>query len=325
MISIGRIFLAAGLAVSATAATSLRGPVLGYVVDANTQAVRPLNGIPGASHLGAPLDLGFPVARAVFSSAGNFGLVVAAEGDGLYLLDLLEGVPSLTRIPNAIRPDRLALNVTDTAAVLYSSELRRLQVITGLPQNPVAGPLLDLAGLAGSLTALALDSQGREALLALSDGGRGSLVRVSKSGDPRVVALFADPSAVAMINQDRDALVTDAGTNQLFRIRDFAGEAAVEILASERDGVARPVGVEISADGRRIFVANAAERGSVLVLDLDTRAVGLRATPEAPPSRLERLQGRTAFLLNEPGEAPLMVLDNLENPEVYFVPAGRND
>jgi hypothetical protein len=86
-----------------------------------------------------------------------------------------------------------------------------------------------------------------------------------------------------------------------------------------------PVGVEADADGRRVFVATAAARGSVLVLDLAARTVEVRATPEGAPSRLERLQGRAAFVLNEPGEAPLLVLDAMENPEVYFVPAGRDN
>jgi DNA-binding beta-propeller fold protein YncE len=210
-----------------------------------------------------------------------------------------------------------------------------LQVVRGLPANPTAGPVLDLAGLSGALQALALDAAAREAVLALANGGRGSLVRIGLPEDgeagelrgvePRFLGVFDSPSAVALLRQDRDLLVTDAGSNQLFRIRDFAGEAAMEALASGRDGVAGPVGIEVSADGRRVFVANAAERGSVLVMDLETLAVELRATPEGAPNRLDRLHGRNTFLLNEPGESPLMVLDNAENLEVYFVPAGRDN
>jgi DNA-binding beta-propeller fold protein YncE len=325
---VGTIGLLAGLPALADTA-ALRGPVMGYVLDGRSQAVRPINGIPGAAHLGAPLLLPFPVAGALFSSAGDFALVTPADGEGLYLVSNLGGSASAGRIAGAIRPDRMALNAANTAAVLYQSELRQIQILTGLGSNPAAGRVVDLAGLSGTVAALALDGSGREVLLALRDGPRAALVRIpvldEGSPEPRQIGVFAAPAAVTLLNRDRDALLSDAGTNQVFLIRDFAGQAVVETLASERDGVLDPVGVEASADGLRVFVASAAGSGSVLVLDLATRTVALRATPEGAPTRLERLQGRLAFVLNEPGEAPLLVLDGVENPEVYFVPAGRDN
>jgi DNA-binding beta-propeller fold protein YncE len=223
----------------------------------------------------------------------------------------------------------MVLNAANTAAVLYQADPRQLQIVSGLGANPAAGRVVDLAGLRGTVAALALDASGGEVLVALRDGERGALVRLpipeEGSPEPRQIGVFAAPAAVALLNQDRDAVLADAGTNQVFLIRDFTGQAEVEALASERDGVMEPVGVEADADGRRVFVATAAERGSVLVLDLAARTVEVRATPEGAPSRLERLQGRAAFVLNEPGEAPLLVLDAMENPEVYFVPAGRDN
>lgn len=333
--SISRFLLIAGLAGSTLPAdTTLKGPVLGYVLDGRSQAIRPVNGIPGAAHVGTPLALPFAVARAAFSSNGDFALVVAAEAEDLLLVRNLEA-PVVSRLAGAIWPERMVLNGDNSAALLYTSEPRRLQVVRGLPNNPVAGPMLDLSSLTGTVTALALDREGREALLALSDNGRGTLARVPvpdegeasdlRSVEPRSLGVFGSLTAVALLNRDRDAVVTDGATNQLFLIRDFTGEAAIEALASERDGIANPVGVEASLDGRRVFVANGAEPGGVLVVDLASRTVEVRATPEGAPSRMERLQGRTAFLLNELGDAPLLVLDNVENPEVYFVPAGREN
>ena len=37
----------------------ISGPVLGYVFDANAASLRPLLGIPGASHVGGPMALPF--------------------------------------------------------------------------------------------------------------------------------------------------------------------------------------------------------------------------------------------------------------------------
>ncbi len=336
IVRLPRIAWAAALLASAALPdTTLRGPVLGYVLDGRARAVRPVNGIPGASHLGAPLDLGSPIARAVFASTGSFGLVVPEAGDGVWLVAGLDAQASLAPIAGTIRPDRLALNAANTAALLYAAAPRRLQVIRGLPGSPAAGPVLDLSSLTGALAALALDQAGAEALLALSGPDGGALARVRlpddgdaselRAADSRLLFPFGAPSALALLNQDRDLVLTDAASNQLILIRDLLGSPAVETLASERDGVAGPVGVAVSDGGRRVFVANASGPGSVLILDLETRAVELRATPEGPPSRLAPLQGRTAFLLNEPGDVPLMLLDNLDQPGVYFVPDGREN
>src|SRR5712692_4937993 len=70
------------------------GPVLGYVLDGQRQAIRPVNGIPGAAYVGAPLDLNVPIEAAAFSSRSEFALIGSAAGDGaLYLIRNLRAAP----------------------------------------------------------------------------------------------------------------------------------------------------------------------------------------------------------------------------------------
>ncbi len=327
-----QVAVAAGcLAMAGWADTTLRGPMLGYVLDSRAQALRPIQGIPGAATLGAPVDLGFPVLRAAVSSRGDFALVVRAEDQALWLARLEPGGVAVAAVPGALaNAERIAFNITDRAAAVYAAG--RLQLLRGLPLNPEAGAIVNVSSL-GAVTVLALDSEASTALLAVSDGLQGGLYRVPlpEVGDAgqtveaqaRLVAHLAAPTAVALVRQERDAVVSDAGWNRILLIQNWSGEAAVMTLAGEGQGIARPVGVEVSADGRLVFAANAAS-ATVAVVELETGAVDLKPALEATPTRLERLQGRVTFLLNEPGEEPLLVLDNAEKAQIYFVPGGRN-
>ncbi|MBI3693684.1 MAG: hypothetical protein HY238_02430 [Acidobacteria bacterium] len=332
-----RVLFLSGLALGAVLAadeagvqTSLQGPVLGYVFDAGRQSIRPVNGIPGASHVGLPLALPFPVAAAAFSSRADFGLVVAAQDDyALYLVrNLGAAAPSLELMDRVLGGvDRIVLNSSDTAAALYSSEAQRVQMLRGLPANPLIGPVADLSPLGGKVTALALDRNAAQLLITVSEGGQNGLYLWSAAeadSQPRLLSTFQAPTAVALLNKDQDAVVADAGINQLVLIRRFATSADAFLLAGERDGLANPAGVEASADGRRIFIANAGGR-SLYVWNIEAQAVEARLPLDAAPTRLLRFQGQSMFLLNEIGNDPLLLLENAGDAAVYFVPAGRGE
>lgn len=309
--------------------TQLRGPVLGYVLDPGLQAVRPINGIPGASYLGPPLALPFPVTAAAFSSRSDFALIVSGlEDRTLYLLrNPGAAEPSLALIDGAISgADRIVLNAANSAAAIYVTESRQLQIVRGLPQNPAASPLVDLSSVSGKITALALDRSGSNLLIGASEAGQGGLyvASVAAGSEPRarLVSNFANPAAIVLLNRDQDALVTDAALNQLFLIRNFAASADIFSLAGEREGISNPVGLQTSADDRKVFIANQGTR-SLDVWDLAAQSIGTRMALDAAPTRLVPLQASSTFLLNDVGDSPLLLLDTVETPAVYFVPAGR--
>src|SRR5688500_10906100 len=91
--------------------SGLRGPVMGYVLDAAMQTVRPVNGIPGSSLLGDPLSLPFPVTAAAFSPRGDFGIAVSAADGAAYMLRNLGGAPTVEPIAGGITwADRVYFN-----------------------------------------------------------------------------------------------------------------------------------------------------------------------------------------------------------------------
>src|SRR5207253_9422485 len=113
---------------------------------------------------------------------------------------------------------------------------------------------IDLSMLAGDITSVALDGDGSSILLVAA--GSVFLVRTDGSG-PRFLTNSPAPAAILYLNQDRDALVADRSSNQIVLIREVRGAADVFVQASGHDGISAPGGVELSADGLSVLVANA--------------------------------------------------------------------
>lgn len=325
--------LTAVLAVGAFAAedsapTGLRGPVIGYVLDGPMQAIRPVNGIPGSSTLGPALALPFPVAAAAFSPRGDFALAVSGADDrNVYLLRNLGAASPTADVVDAALTgaDRVLLNADASAAALLSSDARRLQLVRGLPGSPSAGPPLDLSSIPGTITALAVDRAATNILIAATDGGQGALYLAAADPQfrPRLIANFGSPTALALLHGDQDAVVADAAVNRLTLLRNFAGTPEAFLLAGERDGVAGPAGLQVSPDGRKLYIANGGSR-TLDVWNFDGQSIEASFPLDAEPTRLAPLQAPSTFVLNEAGENPLLLLDAADNLAVYFVPAGRD-
>jgi hypothetical protein len=301
----------------------LRGPVIGYVFDASIQAVRPVNGIPGSSVLGEPLTLQFPVAAAGFSPRGDFALVISAADDRqANLLRRLGSENTIVSIEGAItNVDRVAFNADGSAAVLVASSTRQLQIVHSLPETPTSGPAIDFSPIPGTISAVAIDHAGSNTLIAVSDD-HGALYLVSdEQSPPRLVANFGSPTALTLLNGDRDVIVADASVNEITLVRNFATAPETFPLAAERDGISRPAGLQISLDGRKLYVANNASR-SLAIWNFDTQSIEASQPLDAEPTRLTPLKGFSIFVLNDVGEHPLLLLDAV-NTGTYFVPAGK--
>jgi len=323
------VFLTAALAGSPRSASpaedsGLRGPVMGYVLDRSSQAIRPVNGIPGSSLLGQPLALPLQIAAAAFSPSGDFAVVLSASDDRTaHVLQNLGGAPNMIPIEGAITGvDRVFLNMDATAAALLASEGRQLQLVRGLPASPTATPALDLSSITGTITALAIDRTGTNVLIATS-ADHGALYLSSDGTYPRLIANLGSPTALALLNGDEDVVVADAAVNQLILLRHFAGTSEAFLLASERDGVSRPAGLQISPDGRKLYIANGATR-TLDIWSFELQSIEATLTLDAEPTRLTPFQGSSTFLMNDAGENPLVLLnlsvDGAE-PAIYFVPA----
>ncbi len=123
----------------------VEGPVTGYVFDGQAQVLRPVLGIPGASVLGDPVNLGAGLASGAVSPRLDSVIAVATDGT-FHIYTLNAGAAS--EVPaNGIPfvPERVVFSPTGSAAALYGGG--RIQVVTGLPGAPKPGNNFDISAL----------------------------------------------------------------------------------------------------------------------------------------------------------------------------------
>jgi hypothetical protein len=304
------------------AEAGVQGPVSGFVLDRRSHAIRAINGIPGASTLGEPLDIGLAVDRAVFPAQGDPAIIFS--GGGAFLVrGLRQTTPAVLRLSLGPSPSSAVFNVTGTAAVFYSESPRRVQVVTGLGGDPVYGEPIDISGLPGGLRSMALDAGASSILLAMEDSAAGGvyLLRDGAGADRAPRFLFSSPSPAAMIylNGDRDALVADQALNEIRMIRDVNASAEVSLVATGKDGVSTPIGLHLSGDGKSVLAANAGS-STLTAHSLTAEAPAIRIPLPASPSRLDRLDRGAVLILSELGSGPLYLVDEADGRQVYFVP-----
>lgn len=297
---------------------SVSAPVLGYVYDTRGGELKPLLGIPGSSLMGQPLTLGAAVSEVAASE--RYALAITGQDRRVELLRFGQGAPAVSPVSAAASgPDRIFLSPSGGAAALYRSIDGFIQVITGLPDSPTVRSGITLPDLGGAVNALAISDDGLALLAALGNDQTGLLFSLAADGTPTQLPVAGPVSAMAFRPNSHDVAIADRAGNAISVIRNVDGSAEYQAVAGPNDGVAGPLAVEFSADGGRLFVANAGP-GNVLVID---PAGG----PPAPVpcqcalTALSRLNG-SIFRLNDLSNDPLMLFDGgSAQPRVVFVPS----
>jgi len=289
----------------ASAAEPLGGPVAGYVFDRGIKGIRPINGIPGSAMLGDALALPVDLDSAVFTGAAGFALARSSGPDRkLWVVQRLgSGQPVFTPVAGGSADAEMAMNARGSAAVLYSAS--GVQFIAGLPDQPTAGAVIGLPDLDGQYTAAAVSGDGKWALLTVT-GAAGGVYLVSNSpgaDSPRRMASLASPSSVVLLNGDQDAIVADRTGDKVYLLRDVRGAADLIPIAGART----PVAVQVIRNEQTLLVVNAGDN-SVAVIDLATSNIVQSVPLAGSPTRCSPLGG-DVYLLNEPGDPPLLLLD----------------
>jgi hypothetical protein len=95
-------------------------------------------------------------------------------------------------------------------------------------------------------------------------------------------------------------------------------------VAGPKEGIASPVAVAISNDGKRAFVANG-KSGTIAILDLQAKTQVGELTCQCTPTGLDRLAGVDVFRLTEPSNRPMWVLEAAAHQSrIVFVPPVAN-
>lgn len=296
----------------AQSATSVAGPVTGFIFDPPSGAVRPMLGIPGAAYLGNAVAAGL-VSGAV-APDGSAALGARRTGKLVLYTGLRSGAVQIVNVPGAIAGADLFAWASDaSAAAVYSAGAGQAQIVTGLPKTPVVGAPIDLTNVPGRVTQLAFDGQH---LLVGVAGDAGGIFLVSASAPPQRLASSPSPSALALAGGN--LYFADSQFGQIWQISSYATTPAGVLFAN--DG-GLPVALQVSTDSQRLLVANG--NRTLAVYDVASRSVLQSLDLTFIPTRLDRFGDTSVFLMNSGGQGPLYVArDGGPNKAaVYFVPS----
>ena len=296
------------------------GPVWAVVFDTRTQSIRQVTGVPGGSVLGATLagpldmaDVALDGDKAVALQAGQWYTISGLSGGNPVWTQLSSAPPSV---------DRVAWNRDSSAAAVYSAVASTLTVIGTLSGGGASQTPLRVDGLAGEVTALALESSGGAAVVAIT-GDQGGLYLVTTQSPPALVAPLNHPATVFLI-QDQDLLAVDADALQVFEIRDYHGAAQWLPFASLPQSASKPSGLEMSPDGQWLFAADQACQ-CVAVYQFSTLLAEEPIALDIIPGFLKPVSRGRQFQLNAPTDAgaPFWILTTGgDAASVYFVSGG---
>ena len=305
---------------------TLAGPVAGFVFDDSSHALRPIQGVPGASLLGDPIGFGFDLAAVYVSPRQDSAFVVGAD-QSLHLFRFNSGsvteisLGGLSGVPQAV-----TFSPTGSAAALIGPGKAR--ILTGLPAAPSLIATVNVPGNGQSTATPAAGHLNRAAsqALALSDDGAylltiagGSARLLGNRGENRALISAQTDALVAFAAGGHDAAVMDSITGRTL-IRDASGAAGQQLLASPDSSLAGAAGLAFSQDQQTLYVARAAAQ-AVAAFHL---AAGSRSAIACACTPSTLVPMGNVFRLNDFTTSPLWILDtgnSSGSPRTVFVPA----
>jgi hypothetical protein len=292
-------------------------PVLGYLFDSSAGGIRPIVGVPGAARIREPLDLGVTLTYAAISPQQSYAVAVTTEKQ-MVVIDL-------GRSGFGIRPmdganpevDRIVFGSSGSSVALYNPQSQHIQTWSRLPDAPVQTADFDVSQISGALTALAVRDDSA-VLAGFSQDETGSLFLLVPERDPVRLYTVGHPSAVLFLNRGRDALVSDYTSNNIFYVADVLGSAGFFSIASEQNGIVRPIDMALSGDDNRIIVAN--ESAGITALSLQDGTIQSIAADGV--AALHRLNGKAVFLMGSPSGTSLRIFDgDSTEPRMLVLPS----
>lgn len=300
-------------AFAADAVSSLGGPAPGSVFDARSGTVRPMIGIPGAAYLAAASISG---ADSAFVAPDGTTVLVRESGQWA-----IHAGPDKLLLETVIADVSMAAWSPDSKSVaLYSDKSSQAQIARIMGQ---AGDAIDLSSLPGLVKGLAFD--GQSILLAVTSDAAGGIYSVSASGAMLRIASASAPAAIAVSGED--LYFADQGSRQLIQVQGYSRQSAAVPFAGIDGILAAPVGAALSADLKRLYIADGGNR--IAVYDISTRSLLRTRDLDFTPTTLARIGASSALLLNDGrGGAgdPLYVLNDTDNDllDVFFVPVQQD-
>lgn len=318
-------------AAQGTSGYAMNGPSLGLVFESDSAAIRPILGIPGAATLGATLNPGFALERAVVAPGGDFALAVAQDNFRLAAIPAAAGVARWLTPAVGQAPDVIWFSPRGSSAAVYYRTPGRLVVLSGLRSQTPQVVVVNSASVPAAPSLVAVSEDAASLLLAVSEGNTTALYYLPVAGaantsDPsgRVLAnnvqksaqagngfaqrlgTFQSVSGLRFAGTGSDALVADGTANAVYYVQDASGAAQISALGSVRDGLAQPAAIE-AMDAERVLVVNAGAANLTILSRNGAPAITVQCG--CTPAGLDQLAGNSIFRLTEPSKQPIWLFD----------------
>jgi hypothetical protein len=299
-------------------AQQVRQQALGFVFDSGSSRMRPLWGVPGASTVGDPVDLGGDVSSSAVSPKQDFIVFLggATRSAQIWMHDAqtVSGIPG---IPAGAT--QVVLSPEGGSAAFYYPDTQQVHVVSGLPSAPVASLDADVSVLMNPLQSLAVSDDGALLLASetfVSGNAAPSVVVFPAGGVAARIGLSGSASAIAFLSNSHDVLLSSS--TEAVLVRNAAAQTSRIILPAVANSA---VGIISSTDGTRGFFANA-QSGSVSIVSLTSvGAPPSIASCGCTPTGIARTAAPLIYRLTEDSGTPVSLLDVSSNqPRLLVIP-----
>jgi len=294
------------------------GPVLGAWWDSERKGLRTEFGVAGAAYQGPPAYNDGSYSGGAVCMRKSIALLTTSSG-ALFSVSLPGGKPQAV-IAGGIPGSSIAFGPSCTTSLVYTAGNSHALLV----QDLLAAPKIGSVTLPAGVSNVAVSDLGP--ILVAVPGTDGSAAIQLVSGGSRAVQQITTLSrfgGMAFLPGTDTALLADAAANTVTEAAHVTGNISLAQIASQADGVANPVAIGASADGRMAAVANK-QGSSVLRLDLSGQSAPAQAVCHCSPTQLDPLAGNLVFRLNEAGTGTVWAFDgDSAAPRVIFIPADQ--
>jgi hypothetical protein len=245
--------------------------MLGFVSGPGPAGLKSILGVFGAAHIGPPLAIPASITHLYLSSRQRYALVEQTAGGPLAVCPLavwmLGDDPPVAIAGAMSHPDAYAFSPRGQSAALYSSAASQIEIITGLPANPVLKQTIPLQP-PGAIVKMAV-SDDASVLLAQDSTGELQIASLPNTGQSAAWHPFSgaySPLAWSFVPKTHDLVVSDSQPNAVLLIEQADRNGAPIVLAEN----CHPDQISITSNGETL-VALDSTLGALWTIDLKSR------------------------------------------------------
>jgi DNA-binding beta-propeller fold protein YncE len=288
-------------------------PVIGLLANSEGTQISPVQGVLGASSVGAPIAL-LGGGRGYLAPGGGWALV--RQGDGAVGLLTFSGLTpgNVQTVAGALTsPDLVSFSPTGKSAALFSRNAGVVQVLTALDTTPQVAYQFSTSGMLNPQLFGISDNSAMA--LVLEENGRVDLV--SSGGNVQTVYTGNLNTGIAFLPNQGTAALVDGGAGTLSLLTGLNAVPQVQQIGEHLPSSGGPVLVQTSQDGRYAFAVFESS-SSAYRIDLtsgQTSSVAINGVA----NRLDRLGTGDSFLVSaEPANSAWFLIGAAANLEVVF-------